>query len=282
MDLSSRFEARQGHCQVTLDDGSIVVLGGGFQSDVWSSANRGSSWRCECEEAPWAARCYFGCCFVRGKLVVFGGSHGAFDAWESSDRGPSWQQLPVVGMESRLFAFGFCANRENGSIFVIGGSDGQRVKAEVRRSDDGGRSWRLVHSGGSWSARRDLSAVCAPSGELVLMGGHDNRGTRFNDVWVSSDGGSGWSLACVSAPWSARQGHQSVCTTDGALVVMGGFDSSGHKNDVWSSRDAGRTWMCVVAAAPWSGRRHFRASVVGESRGAARGSGRRRAQPQAR
>jgi hypothetical protein len=201
---------------------------------------------------------------VRGKLVVFGGDHGPFDAWESSDRGSSWQKLPATGITGQLSAFGFCANRE-GSIFVIGGYDGSRYKAEVHRSDDGGRSWRLVHSGGSWSARSRLSAVCTARGELVLMGGHDGS-KRLNDVWVSADGGSGWSLACASAPWSARQGHQSVCTADGAIVLLGGGDIFRCENDVWSSRDAGRTWICVVSAAPWAGRYRFGASVVGESR----------------
>jgi hypothetical protein len=281
--MSERFDGRRGHCQVTLDDGCIAVLGGwGGKNDVWSSPDRGSSWRRVCERAPWAGRGWFGCCFVRGKLVLFGGDHGPFDAWESSDRGTSWEQLPATGMSGRLCYFGFCANRE-GSIFVIGGSDGSSSrKAEVHRSDDGGRSWRLVHSGGSWSARQFPSAVCTASGELVLMGGEGGI-NRLNDVWVSADGGSGWSVACASAPWSARHAHQSVCTADGAIVLMGGCDR-GYKNDVWSSRDAGRTWTCVVSAAPWAGRQYFGASVVGESRrggqsGAARVCGRRRAQP---
>jgi hypothetical protein len=264
-----RLDVVDRHCQLTLPDGSIAVLGGEDptgedQNDVWSSRDRGSSWRRVCKHAPWAARSYFGSCFVRGKLVVFGGNHGPFDAWESSDRGSSWQKLPAAGITGELFCFGFCANRE-GSIFVIGGYDGdwQRPKSEVHRSDDGGRSWRLVHSGGSWSARHSLSAVCTASGELVLMGGWDGR--YRNDVWVSADGRSGWSLACASAPWTARRLHQSVCTADGAIVLMGGYDG-GRKNDVWSSRDAGRTWMCVVSAAPWAARYDFGASVVGEPR----------------
>jgi hypothetical protein len=78
-----------------------------------------------------------------------------------------------------------------------------------------------------------MSAVCTASGELVLMGGEDRSWNRFNDVWVSADGGSGWSLACASAPWSGRQGHQSVCTADGTIVPMGGLDDSRRrKNDV--------------------------------------------------
>jgi hypothetical protein len=261
--MSGPFSERNAHCQVTLDNGGIAVIGGDGKRDVWSSPDRGSSWRRVCEEAPWAARGYFGSCFVRGNLVVFGGGHGPFDAWESPDRGSSWERLPATGITGMMCAFGFCANRD-GSIFVIGGSDGSRSKAEVHRSDDGGRSWRLVHSGGSWSAREGLSAVCMPSGELVLMGGYDDSSELLNDVWVSADGGSGWSLACASATWSARSGHQSVCTADGAIVLLGGAEGSGSCNDVWSSRDAGRTWMCVVSAAPWAGRTCFGASAVGE------------------
>jgi hypothetical protein len=132
----------------------------------------------------------------------------------------------------KLSNFGFCANR-GGSIFVLGGWDGSKRKAEVYCSGDGGRPWRRVHAGGSWSARSSCSAVCVPSGELVLMGGWDVR-KELNDVWVSSDGGSGWSLACASASWSARTGHKSVCTKDGSIVLMGGGFG---ENDVWSSRD---------------------------------------------
>jgi hypothetical protein len=179
------------------------------------------------------------------------------DAWESADLGSSWEQLPATGITGMLCNFGFCANHE-GSIFVLGGWDGSKRKAEVYRSDDGGRSWRRVHAGGSWSARVGLSAVCMPSGELVLMGGCGSK--DLNDVWVSVDGGSDWSLACASAPWSIRSGHKSVCTKDGSIVLMGGYG----ENDVWSSRDVGRTWMCVVSAAPWSRRGNFGASMVGE------------------
>jgi len=226
-----------------LDGDQVVVIGRGVEPAPLAGY-RGSTWRRVCERAPWAARNGFGSCIVRGKLVVFGGDHGDFDAWESPDRGTSWQKLPATGITGTLHGFGYCANRE-GAIFVIGGTDGSGPKAEVRRSDDGGRSWRLVHSGGSWSARYGLSVVCMPSGELVLMGGHDGS-HRLNDVWVSADGGSGWSLACASAPWSARSGHKSVCMADGAIALMGGFDDgSGYKKDVWSSRDAGRTWVSV-------------------------------------
>ena len=85
---SRHFGRRIDHCQLTISSKKMIVIGGEIQNDkmendVWSSRDCGSSWTM-CDRAPWAARSAFGSCFVNGKIVVFGGDHGPFDAWELS------------------------------------------------------------------------------------------------------------------------------------------------------------------------------------------------------
>lgn len=263
--VSMDFPARCGHCQVTLDGGAIAVLGGSsgtsLFNDVWLTEDRGGLWRRVCAAAPWAARAFFGACFVHGKLVIFGGNHGPFDVWESSDRGTTWQKLPAT-IPSQLIAFGFCVSHE-GSIFLIGGRSPVSFKPEVWRSDDAAKSWRCVHAGTPQLARWGHSAACLPDGQLVLAGGGfaDN---VANDVWASSDRGENWSCICAAAPWPARWDHKIMATPGGAIVLMGGSAGQRCMNDVWVSRDVGRTWSCAVGAAPWRTRDNFGASVIGE------------------
>ena len=52
--------------------------------------------------------------------------------------------------------------------------------------------------------------------------------------------------------------------SDGSVLVMGGYDSSGgYKNDVWKTVDGGASWILVTSSAGWTGKKilHLRNSL---------------------
>ena len=63
-----------------------------------------------------------------------------------------------------------------------------------------------------------------------------------------------WMQMAAAAGWSAREGFSSVAMSDGSIVLMGGYNSGGHKNDVWRSTNNGATWTQMTASAEWSAR----------------------------
>ncbi len=51
----------------------------------------------------------------------------------------------------------------------------------------------------------------------------------------------------------ARFAHSSVVLSDGAVLVMGGYDNISSKNDVWKTADGGASWIKVTSSAGWTG-----------------------------
>ncbi len=141
----------------------------------------------------------------------------------------------------------------DGSLVIMGGTNGSIFFNDVWRSTDGGATWTEVDSSSGWSGRYSHAAVSLPDGSLVVMGGN-NGSTCLNDVWRSTDGGTTWTEVNSSAGWSVRYGHSAVSLSDGSIVVMGGSDGSTYLNDVWRSTDGGATWTEVNSSAGWSDR----------------------------
>ena len=72
---------------------------------------------------------------------------------------------------------------------------------------------------------------------------------------ASTDQGATWTRQTDTAGWAARREHASVALPDGAIVLMGGIDSTvAAKNDVWRSTDKGVTWTRVNESAGWAAR----------------------------
>jgi PKD repeat protein len=74
-------------------------------------------------------------------------------------------------------------------------------------------------------------------------------------VWFFGDEGytQPWHQMTSSAGWVARSGHSMVVTTNGTLVLMGGY-GGGRKNDTWVSYNNGTTWTQINASSGWSTR----------------------------
>ena len=112
-----------------------------------------------------------------------------------------------------------------------------------------------------WTPRMSQSSVAMPDGSIVLMGGYTFGSTTdgdVNDVWQSTNDGALWTELTANAGWSARVDHSSVVTTDGSIVLMGGYGiHDDYLNDVWKSTDDGATWTEMTSNAAWPGRYSF-------------------------
>lgn len=93
-----------------------------------------------------------------------------------------------------------------------------------------------------WSPRSNFAAVRARSGQFVVAGGRSPNSV-LGDVVASSDGRS-WTVRAEAAAWTARESPAMVALQSGALLLVGGVDSSGAAtNDAYLSADEGRTWQ---------------------------------------
>ena len=187
---------------VLSHNGSIYVIGGdeddsgGYQNDVWSSAD-GKEWRLVTDNAGFAERAYFSGVVHNGTMFVFGGydatedpSIAYNDVWASTD-GANWVKL------SSPFGSDACCRAAvsyNGKIVVMGGhyeSTGRHSSAVWSSAD--GINWDLV-SNGIMLGRHSHSAAVY-NGKIFVMGNRyfdDGPPTQREVVQSSADGGRTW------------------------------------------------------------------------------------------
>jgi PKD repeat protein len=156
----------------------------------------------------------------------------------------------------------------DGSIVLMGGIEnigggnlGNKLKNDVWRSTDKGKTWTQMTADAEWSARAGHSSVAMPDGSILLMGGSDISSTGvqrlLNDVWISTDKGATWTQVMPSSVlgglWGPREYPSSVVLPDGSIVLMGGYVWEGdYLHDVWRSTDKGATWTQMTSNAGWS------------------------------
>jgi hypothetical protein len=237
--------------------------------------NYGASWTQVSGEgvAPWPAR--YGQSSVvmpDGSIVLMGGNNGLYlnDVWQSWDDGASWTQ--VSGEDGAPWSGRYGQSSvvmPDGSIVLMGGTDGSTYYNDVWQSWDDGATWTQVsgEDGAPWSGRYGQSSVVMPDGSIILMGGWSTTGGFKNDVWQSQDDGATWTQVDTSSSpsmWTPRYGQSSVVMPDGSIILMGGlrgFEDGSYYNDVWQSWDDGATWTRVNVNPGWSGR-YGQSSVV--------------------
>jgi len=280
LNASAGWPARNNQSSVVMPDGSIVLMGGcdgtNFYNDTWQSppGSDGATWTEVNASAGWQAR--YGQSSVvmpDGSIVLMGGYDGTNfynDVWQSWDDGATWWEVnanagwtPRYGQSSVVMP--------DGSIVLMGGYDDTgNLDSDVWQSPSGsdGATWIEMTTANGWSGGRyDQSSVVMPDGSIVLMGGYNPNGpdaAPFNgaeeDVWQSPPGfdGATWTqLVTYPALWTPRYGQSSVAMPDGSIVLMGGYDSTGHlDNDVWQSLPGsdGAAWTEVNTSAGFSGR----------------------------
>lgn len=184
------------------------------------------------------------------------------DVWATDD-GREWEAVTQYEFPAR--AFSSCSVNSNEYVFLTGGQgepypskyeDLSDEFNDVWRSRSHGMSWEQMTDAAPWVARYETlmfsaDMPIAKNDIMYVIGGkHDRDGVDngyMNDVWVSSDDGSNWSMLTQHAPWAARWGHSGVVTRDGVIVFFGGAVQDeyyaqsdmpfSYYGDVWASFD---------------------------------------------
>ncbi|PKL57450.1 MAG: hypothetical protein CVV35_00110 [Methanomicrobiales archaeon HGW-Methanomicrobiales-6] len=250
------------HTSVVMPNGSIVLMGGSGNNDVWRSADSGTTWD-RIATTPfggWGRQGHTSVVMPNGSIILMGGEDSWGDVYrdvrQSTDGGATW--TTVINNAPWTARYDHTSVvMPNGSIILMGGSDsGGSGLNDVWQSDNYGATWTQVTTTPPiWSARYDHSSVVLPDGSIVIMGRNGD-----NDVWWSDNYGVTWTRVAEHAEWSNRQGHTSVAMPDGSIVLMGGYDNN-PRNDVWRSTDNGTTWTQVTEHAEWAAR-HYHTSVA--------------------
>ena len=256
---SAGWAARQSHTSVAMPDGSIILMGGwnnvNIWNDVWRSTDTGVTWTNITGSPGWTARYgHTSVAMPDGSIVLMGGADNYIrmnDVWRSTDNGGNWSLMTASAEWSARYYHSSVA-LPDGSIVLMGGDDGSK-KNDVWRSTDNGATWTLVNASAGWLTRYIHSSVAMPDGSIVLMGGNTGSANK-NDTWRSTDNGATWTQQTASAGWMARDYHTSVAMPDGSIVLMGGYGGGVLNNDTWRSTNNGATWTLVNASAGWTAR----------------------------
>ena len=249
------------HTSVVMPNGSIVLISGSGNADVWRSADNGTTWdKIANSPFPFGLRQgHTSVVMPNGSIILMGGEDSWGDVYrdvrQSTDGGATW--TTVINNAPWTARYDHTSVvMPNGSIILMGGSnsDGSGLN-DVWQSDNYGATWTQLPDA-PWGARYDHSSVVLPDGSIVLMGRNGD-----NDVWRSDNYGVTWTRVAEHAEWSNRQGHTSVAMPDGSIVLMGGYDNN-PRNDVWRSTDNGTTWTQVTEHAEWPVRAFHTAVVL--------------------
>ena len=252
------FTGRSAHTAEVIGD-AFYLLGGSDGTDrfddVWTSADRGVTWRQTAAATRYTARDAHSSAVLGTTLYVIMGSTSSGadeDIWRSTDLGSTWSRVAhnIVSLDPH---FSHASVVVGNRVYVIGGYEGLGHVNSVWRSAAtvGNTGWSQVATGTTgagtrFSARREHSAVVL-DGAIYVIGGL----SRNDEVWRSADQGVTWTQVAAGARFSARDEHTSAALS-GALYVIGGFekttdpaDPGTRLNDVWKSTDQGVTWVNV-------------------------------------
>ena len=284
--ISALPSSRSSFQSVLLPNNDVLIMGGqdnsGFLNDIWRSSDGGNSWQEITSSAPWSGRAGFQAVVLKNNDILvmsgYGNSGRLDDIWSSSDEGKSWRQIPVSDYWAKSDFQALVLN--NGDLLVLGGDYGGEISPAVFLSKNGGTNWSLIALSNHWSAREEFQAVLLPNNDILVMGGRDGGGNVNNEVWLSKDGGTNWSVINTSAPWSGRSGFQSLVLNNGDLLVMSGYNVTYtstavtphttvlaiHRtffSGIWLSSDNGTNWTLFTTADPlWNSRYFFQAMAL--------------------
>lgn len=208
--------------------------------------------------ASFPARGHFGAAVAEdGTIVLAGGiavadnSH-LNDVWSSKDGGHTWEQQAAAPWEGRhrhgLMHFQSCSYIVGGTTTktnATGGSE-QWSFNDVWKSCNAGSTWDLVTASAQWSPREGFAFTVL--GDKMVIAGGTLGGTMgaTNEVWTSANG-KDWEMAFNGTEaWCPRYATTAVATSQGELLLIGGFPNGGYMapalTDVWASPDGGKSW----------------------------------------
>lgn len=232
----AEFPARHFHSSVVTADGKIWVIGGidgsgNALNDVWSY--EGTTWTNANPPTNFPARYGHSSVVFDGKIWVIGGtddSVGTYnDVWNSTD-GITWYQanasagfLPRYGHSSVVFNDG-----SGDKIWVIGGTDGSQVFNDVWYSEDG-IIWTQATASAPFLARYGHTSVPFDN-RMWVIGGNDNAGGVFKDVWYSTTPPPTVTSITPSQYWNLSSINVNIAGTGLSNVAKVNLTRAGQEN----------------------------------------------------
>ena len=232
---------------------SLVFIMLFFALFLNANAVMGQDWYEKTNSANFNARYGHTSLEFNNQMYVIGGTDGTNyynDVWRSSD-GETWTNLGNASFSVRE---GHSAVVYNNQIWVIGGKNSSgNVLKDVWVSGNG-TTWTQAGGTIPWSGRSHHTSVVYDDGSgdrIFVIGGVDNFGNGFPEVWDTNDGNV-WNQRTNAAAWGNRSRHASE-VFGGKMWVIGGELNFLPTNDVWSSSD-GINWTQETANAIWTER----------------------------
>lgn len=270
--------ARSGHAAAALDDGRVLVVGGGADPEVYDP--RTGAWSPTAAplgafSAPRAVR------LADGRILVVGGGSAGSDDAEIYD--PATDRWSVIGQLNHGRTYHSAIALADGGVLVAGGvSPGYPHDAveAVEVFDPATGTWSVA---GSLAGARVMPGLATlHDGRVVIVGGREaavfdpvfgslTRATALPAEWQQpvavtlADGrvlmtaiaGDGitllWDpatgrLAIAGRPAVSRQGASATRLRDGFVLVAGGIDGSGRPLDSTELFDPGTLQWSMGAA----------------------------------
>jgi hypothetical protein len=286
---SAAFGARSFSASAAI--GARVYVAGGemdddeYKNDVWYSDDDGETWT-SAGAAPWSGRGRHSLALnpSNSNLMLIGGRNADTvfaDVWTFD--GTTWTARESLA--TARFGHGH-AIFSGGRAYVLGGS----TLVDGAESVLTGASIFVLstNNGATW-AERTGSTVSThwPNGitgcrmeprfgsttTMYVTGGKSGvaGSAYFNDVWISTDTGTSWSVLTPNARWPGRVFHTLVSSSNTFLVLMGGARTGGDpsvatstSNDIWRLNTTLSTnaWNQISSQTFMEGRSLFGLAVV--------------------
>jgi|GEM_PF-1683845 len=240
--------ARRNHNLAYDSDRQVTVLfggeGGTLKQDTWEWD--GTDWKQRSTTGP-AARQNFAMTYdsQRHVTILFGGQTASGhigDTWEWNGTMGTWSLTSNSGPSPRSYAR-MVYDPVRDVTVLFGGADNISQKGDTWEWKWNGTTstWtQITPAGVTPMARASHGMAYDPSCGVVIFGGYGVNGNYLNDTW--SWDGTAWTLRAGTAP-NARSNHgMAYDKARNALVVFGGFFSSGptfYYADTWERSGGG-------------------------------------------
>ena len=180
-------------------------------------------------------------------------SGGAGTVLRTTDGGATWRRVGIDAAVGDSLDFRDIAAIDSLTAYAMSAGEGERGRARIFKTTDGGRSWAVVFSDTTrgtffdaisfWDRNRGVAVSDPVNGRFVVV--------------VTDDGGQTWRRPTATGMPQARPGEAAFAAGGAALTIQPPahiwFVTGGTPGGrVFRSDDAGRTWVAydVPAVAP--------------------------------
>ncbi|BAU54024.1 hypothetical protein [Mucilaginibacter gotjawali] len=185
------------------------------------------------------------------RMWLFTQSGRTYNSWD----GQSWTPSAALAPWQDRKGCAVCVF--NDKMWLMGGEKQSSCLNDVWSSADG-ITWIPESNAAHWPARKDFGCYTMPgTGKMYIVGGADNGGNFFNDLWSTADG-TNWTLESNNAFSTGRSG-MAIAAPGPTAFAVGGTTSNGNVNETYSSSD-GKTWNKMGTPA-WAARTDAKASI---------------------